>query len=133
APTWTNDGKFGKALSFDGIGDYVSVPDSTAIDTENVTVSAWINSTSSTSNLNVIEKWNTAFSPARYPYALRINNTTTGKAQFKAYDGTNNPSAESTTTINDGKWHHIVGTREDGVNLKIYVDGKLESIVTDTT
>jgi len=40
--TWV-DGKFGKALSFDGDGDYVSIPDSTSLDLSGeMTVEAWI-------------------------------------------------------------------------------------------
>lgn len=42
-PKWT-DGKFGKALEFDGIADFVQVPDSESLRvTEAVTVMAWIN------------------------------------------------------------------------------------------
>ena len=40
--TWA-DGKAGKALSFDGVDDYVSVPDSASLDiTNEITIEAWI-------------------------------------------------------------------------------------------
>jgi hypothetical protein len=41
--TWTNDGKFGPALQFDGENDFVRVADNASLDlTEEVTVEAWI-------------------------------------------------------------------------------------------
>ena len=125
-------GKIGQALSFDGVNDYVSIPDSVAIDVETVTVSAWIKTTQTTEG-EIIEKWINTGTPARYPYVLRINNATVGKAFFRAYDGTNNPGATSTTNINNGAWHHLVGVRRDGTDLRLYVDGVLESTATDTT
>src|SRR3989338_8633774 len=125
-------GKIGQALSFDGVNDYVSIPDSVAIDVETVTVSAWIKTTQ-TAEGEIIEKWINTGTPARYPYVLRINNATVGKAFFRAYDGTNNPGATSTTNINNGAWHHLVGVRRDGTDLRLYVDGVLESTATDTT
>jgi len=40
--TWT-DGKFGKALSFDGVDDYVEVADSSSLDiTDEITIMAWV-------------------------------------------------------------------------------------------
>ena len=34
--------------------------------------------------------------------------------------------ATSTNPVNDGAWHHLVGTSTDGVNIKLYVDGILQ-------
>ena len=47
-PTWTNNGKFGKALSFDAStpanGDVVNLTDNTAYQvTTGLTLSAWVN------------------------------------------------------------------------------------------
>jgi len=51
---WTNAGKFGKALSFDGNNDYVSgsLPDNTVTNT--VTMSGWINPLSTANQNNFI-------------------------------------------------------------------------------
>ncbi len=43
--TWTNAGKYGKALSFDGSGDYVEVADNVLLEPTNVTISLWVNPT----------------------------------------------------------------------------------------
>ena len=44
-PSWTSSGKFSYALSFDGIDDYVEVPDSPDLDmTSGITIAAWVKS-----------------------------------------------------------------------------------------
>jgi hypothetical protein len=46
APAWTNDGKFGKALSFDGTSDYVRVADDASIEgLSAVSISVWVKPT----------------------------------------------------------------------------------------
>jgi hypothetical protein len=55
-----------------------------------------------------------------------------GKAVFGHYDSTGNHSqVQSETVIQDGQWHHLVGTMEPaGIGAyiyRIYVDGKLDA------
>ena len=59
------------------------------------------------------------------PYAL----STVGGGQFRFIKGGTTYNANSTTDINDGSWHHIVGTY-DGASMKIYIDGVLEDTNT---
>ena len=40
-PTWV-DGKYGKALSFDGVDDYVEVPDSLSLNPKSITIEFWV-------------------------------------------------------------------------------------------
>jgi|GEM_PF-1423967 len=43
-PTWTDNGKYDQALSFDGSNDYVVIPDEDSLDAkEQLTIGAWIN------------------------------------------------------------------------------------------
>jgi fibronectin type 3 domain-containing protein len=51
-----------------------------------------------------------------------------GKINFAGRTGTGvyQSSGQSVTAINDGEWHHIVGSRE-GATFKILIDGKLEN------
>lgn len=51
---WTNSGKFGKALSFDGIDDYVQTGYTQSPGSGQVSISAWINVASAASGTGVI-------------------------------------------------------------------------------
>ncbi len=60
-----------------------------------------------------------------------------GKIAFGHYDKTGHHSGvQSRTTVQDGKWHHVVGTMQpngDGRYLyRIYVDGELDAEQTGT-
>ncbi|RLG07236.1 MAG: hypothetical protein DRN68_05685 [Thaumarchaeota archaeon] len=56
-PQWT-DGKFGKALSFDGVDDYVKVPDSVSLNvTDELTVMAWFNSRNIIEGQKILSKY----------------------------------------------------------------------------
>ena len=93
------------------------------------TVSFWMKSTS-TANSIIVEKREIASSGDRV-FQFGINNPTSGKAFLAqvANGGANQPRAESTTTVNDGSWHHIVGVY-NGSTLNLYIDGSSED--TDT-
>ena len=107
------------AIEFDGVDDYVEVAEDTSLRPSTIAVEVWIQ-TVQTSLGRIVMKPN---SSSYQSWSLLIN-LDAGKVQFR----TDTPStvyATSTTNINDGFWHHIVGT-DDGSNLKIYVDGVLE-------
>lgn len=127
-PAWVA-GKVGQGLSFNGTTQAVNIPTAASIDIETVSVSTWINTSQApAADVSIVEKQNGS---GAYPYALRL--TSTGKASFGASDGTNNPVVISTATINDGVWHHVVGTRTKTGDVKIYVDGSLQATVADST
>jgi hypothetical protein len=53
-------------------------------------------------------------------------------AQFELFNGSTPFHLDSTTIINDGKWHLVVVTRH-GVTISIYIDGNLEATNTSPT
>ena len=60
-----------------------------------------------------------------------------GKARFLVADTSAEPNVFSTTTINDGQWHHIAAVR-DATNptskqLRLYIDGQTSGSAADTT
>ena len=112
----------GKALSFDGVDDYVEVPDSNSLDiTDAITIEAWV-------------KPNDIFDSSRtdwdgvvgksVQYFLDFN-PDNGKLRFHL-SGLSSTNLESTKASWDTVWAHIVGTW-DGSIMKIYVDGILDS------
>ncbi|GGD57216.1 LamG domain-containing protein [Paenibacillus nasutitermitis] len=120
-PVWTT-GKKNNALSFDGIDDYMNVPDSAALDGMGaLTVSAWVNLAQlPAQSYDIVAK-----DTSDYSYRLLIGSN--GQGHF-AVNTTNNgwystgTVAEIDLAITAGGWHHLVGTY-DGSRLQTYVDG----------
>jgi len=120
-PQWTG-GKFGKALSFDGVDDYVKVEDSDSLDiTDEITAVAWVK-TSNTAAQTVVGK--------KSEILLRIDGS--GNAVFGINDGTGWYEAISTKFVCDGNWHFLVGTF-NGSSIKIFVDESLAKETLKTT
>ena len=112
--TWVN-GKFGKALSFDGVDDYVDCGnDFTSISAE-FTIELWMK-TSDTSDTRTPISYATTHSDNEillYNYK-----------NFGLYVG--NSAVGTGVSANDGKWHHIVWTwKSSGGETKLYKDGSL--------
>ncbi len=140
-PTWT-DGKFGKALNFDGSNDYVKSGDTTtfkwmhgAEDTTNFqfTAESWVKIGTTPSPWYVILATN-AFDGATTGVWMDITSTFAVEAYITAISTINDPlgghSSGAGTYPSDGKWHHVAWTFDHGLasaNSKIYIDGKLVS------
>ena len=64
-------GKIGKALSFDGSGDFVEVPTSSSLETnKNLTISVWFNTTSSDTYEGLASKANYSGHPNYHGYNI---------------------------------------------------------------
>ncbi|OGS26047.1 MAG: hypothetical protein A2297_07580 [Elusimicrobia bacterium RIFOXYB2_FULL_48_7] len=122
------DGRFGKALDFDGTSDYISILQSASLDIyDSITLEAWFKT--STQNGVILTKYspgNNTGQEGGYSIAIRSGKVSLALAKqvyFVDYVGTN--------TVSTGTFHHIAGTY-DGVSntLKIYLDGNLE--ITNT-
>jgi len=124
-PSWV-DGKYGKALGFDGIDDYVSIPTLYSSSPDSLTVTAWIRSPLNQSGyifyhgdngeflLHNGERLRDGPVSGRYPDLASFS----VKIQGTWYDVYSSPLTPNT-------WHHIAGVWIKGVSLKIYVDGVL--------
>jgi len=115
-PTWVA-GKSGQALSFDGVNDFVSIPNSTSFGIiGDFTISAWVNRTMLGDYGGIVAKKD----PPGWDYDLYISQA--DKATFFANGGSvGEISKSSNTTIGLG-WHHIAVTRS-GTSLTFYIDG----------
>lgn len=132
--TRTASGRFGRALSFDGINDWVTVADTAALDlTTGMTLEAWVYPT-------LLSGWRSAMlkaQPGGLAYALYAHDNVPRPA---AYINTGSElSAIGTAALPLNAWSHLASTY-DGSTLRFYVNGALVgtrvapgSIVTSTS
>jgi len=134
-PQWV-DGKFGKALQFDGINDYVEVPDSNSLDLRNeLTIELWANSqdwiVGGSGWRPFVDKLETyVFEKSFYPSA------TNGALAFHLWSGGSrvgnwDSHLSNSLTWEFGKWYHfLMGYNKSYV--KFYRDGQYIGGVAET-
>jgi hypothetical protein len=133
-------GKFGEALLFDGVDDFVEVPLSDSItftEGSSFTVQAWVKTDDSpTQNDGIVGNyrqstqafWNLSVSgdDAAQRGKMGFNIRDVGKVH---YSGISSPDF-----LNDGQWHHLAGVRDqDQKKARFYVDGVLIDEIDDQT
>lgn len=124
-PTWTNNGKVNKALSFSTsqieFTDYTSSP----LDTPNgVTFSLWAYPTNLTSGRYLMYK------DGAYSLSYGDSMCGTGKFGISIHGVTTRIWACSPTTSSLNNWYHITGSASPNGQIKIYIDGVLKNSVS---
>jgi hypothetical protein len=121
------DGKFGKALSFDGMNDYASIPitPSTTFGANDFSISCWFKVTNATlysalistyiGGTNIFVRW------LGSPLTLQFVCAGTG----------NQVTVNSGMNLIDNQWHQVTVTRSGSI-FSIYIDGVLKKSVTNT-
>ncbi|MFH1565170.1 MAG: LamG domain-containing protein, partial [bacterium] len=111
-------GKWGKALSFDGTGDYIEVQDNNSLDIQDdFSAELWLKTASVSEK--AVDKYKNGDG-----YSCEVLGN--GKWSCSHADNGNVISSVSATSVNDGKWHHVAWA-VDGANKQyLYVDGVLE-------
>jgi len=122
---WNASGKYGGALSFDGVNDFVNV---TSIGTlsGDVTIYAWINAS--------------PLQTGNYIYFLDLSRASGSGIQLALYsDGrVTNDNAGGPTymlwgpRLNDYRWHHVAMARQ-GTTYSLYVDGQFQNSTPGTS
>jgi Concanavalin A-like lectin/glucanases superfamily/Viral BACON domain len=114
--TRTTSGRFGSALTFDGINDWVTVPDSPSLDlSTRATLEAWVNPTA------LGNAWRTVLlkeQPGQLVYALYANNDLTRPSGHLFTTGDLFSSGTAALPLNS--WSHLALTW-DGTTLRLYV------------
>jgi hypothetical protein len=119
---YASDGA-GNALDFDGLDDYVEIPDNAALDANlgnSFTIEAWIRTREDADNM--IFAKHSGGSSGSYYFATRSG----GVLQLTVLTSSGREDHTVSFSYNDDKWHHVAGVydgEDPEENLKIYVDG----------
>ena len=123
------DGKFGKALEFDGASNWVEVPHSNTVGFKagvSFTITCYFKGTRVAGAL--VGK-NYEDTSQVLPWYLLWNGGADNKVTLYLRDGASTSfRANGTTEIGDDKWHFVVGRADaDAGKASIWIDGKMEA------
>jgi len=133
-------GKYGEALEFDGVDDFVEIPltDSITFTTgSSFTAQVWIKTDDSpTQNDGLLGNYRPS-TDALWMLSVRGDDAALrGKMGFNVRDKgrANSAGVTSPDFLNDNQWHHLAGVRDqEAKKLRFYVDGALIDEVDDAT
>jgi hypothetical protein len=114
-------GEIASGQQFDDSNDYILVANSTSLGiTGDITISAWIQRSGTTTTADVIlMKSNNS---SRWNYDFYIGKTSYTDKLVLYSDSPTPKYASSTGTITDTLWHHVAATRS-GTTVTFYIDG----------
>ncbi len=123
SPTWISDGKFGKAIDFDGLNDHLRSDSSNPFEYrgEDYTISTWFypHDGDTDGGWIISKPWNGS---GQYNYTLQL---ISNKTITFSLVGATSWSGTTTKTLSTNSWHHVAATIENSTkNVKIYFDGK---------
>ena len=126
------------SMSFDGINDYIEAGSLNILNferTDSFSISAWVKRAGTGIDEAIVSKM-LSFGSNR-GYLLSIGNTNVVKFVLRnSNTGSNLLFVDSTTTITDTNWHHILITYNGSSNVsgvKIYIDGLSDTVTTSGT
>lgn len=119
------------SLYFDGTGDYINCGNDTSLNwgTANGTVSCWFKTSYNASGVQDLVI-NGSYGFGGKGYILYLDQSE--RVGFALDDHSNPSGVLSTSSVNDGNWHHVVGVRDSGT-IKLYLDGSEIATGTDNT
>jgi PKD repeat protein len=125
-PARVTTGKFGRALTFDGVNDLVTIPDSASLDITRMTLEAWVRPTVlGTAWRSVLLKEQ----PGDFVYALYATTNASRPSGYVFIGGEKEARGTAALTVNT--WTHLA-TTYDGANLRLYVNGTLVKTTAQT-
>ena len=123
------DGFGNRSRSFDGVDDYVTIPDNPSLPTGAQTISAWVKTENFGDYADIVSQWDNAGEAGFVILKLQDNQiafyiTNTGST---AGNGSRFTQTGSGNTINVGSWYHVSCVFDPSTSIKIYINGILAS------
>ena len=119
------------ATQFDGRAGYVVVPNSTGLQTNQVSIELWIKKLTETPWGTYISK-NVAYGgKSGSGWFQLLNYGSTGRLQFRVTGEDAASSLQSASTLLLNTWYHVVATY-DGTTARLYVNGASDSSLSVT-
>ena len=125
--TQSIEGKIGTAASFNGSNSYIDLGSASSLVSTNFTFSAWVKTTSTSTNFIV----GTNVNPYYSKVAVRSEGDGRVRCLYGNYTSNENWFYSNFNTINNGGWHHIVYFINQ-TTAKLYIDGSLDTTHTLT-
>ena len=129
----TTEGYFGNALKFDGVNDWISIPNSPSLAlAAGMTLEAWVYPTTWMSGLSTVvmkEQPATSTSAGTETYLLAANNST--NQPMSAVRTGSEVAVGGNTQVLPNQWTHLA-TTYDGQYQSLYVNGVLVSMIAQT-
>jgi hypothetical protein len=114
--TWV-DGKYGKAMSFNGVSNYVDIGDTLDPQLSDFTVMSWIKT--ATGSSRIIDKMDWVSTWRGFFVALDSSGHLVGGVG----DGSTYKSVVGNTVLTDNLWHCVAVVFDRSANAQIFVDG----------
>jgi len=121
-----SNGKFASTGEFQGTNDYLVLSDDDDFDfASGFTISQWVKPSSTDVNERIFYRYDAASADG---YFLSLNPTGSGIWVFAVLVSGAGSVAVTSDSPPTGNWQHIVGVREDDGTIKLYIDGKLQTV-----
>lgn len=133
-PQWQLTGKLGGSLRFDGIDDYVDIPQSNSLNLgavgQSYTVSVWYkNDVKHTAERDIVAKGGRS---GTLPFAIRVDSS--GDPSFRISDGLNAATVVGGDSVVTGVWQNIVAVRDASTHqIYLYINGIGIDVANDAT
>ncbi|MBN1786765.1 MAG: hypothetical protein JW806_00035 [Sedimentisphaerales bacterium] len=126
--TWTT-GKIGGALNFDGNNDYVRVPNHSDFDfPAGFSLCAWAQPGVNDVHGRIVYRYDASSQDGYF-----VSQAQQGSYNLNVYVGGSNSYVASDVEPNAGQWAYIVAVRQSDGDLNIYVDGNIQSEITNAS
>ena len=113
----------GGSIVFDGVDDYINIPDATSLNPTTITLNAWFYLNALVSNQNIISKGFTSIAEPFVSYTLKMFDTTPfNTIEIQASIGGTRRLLRSSTTLATGTWYNVAGTY-DGTIFRLFING----------